>query len=708
MNRILEKKWFVCLFGIMLFLSLVRYKGFDSDAALYLLQVMNYLQPERFVNDVPFMFGNQDSFSIFSPVVSSMYKFLGVNCGGIVSTLITLVGWSIAAFFLIFFWSKRFGFERYYAVILLTFFILLVDKTYGSGNLFLPIMEPYLVARVLSEVFILGGLASFFYKNKYLSLIFFTISAMMHPLMGGWCFPLWLFYHFPKSRIPILAITLLAPLSGFLNIGKLDFYPVDWRPMYYAPSWDDFVAYAGLLVFWLLMYGKTENKLISKFSLCMFFVSLAGFYLQFASSFSAHMLFYQAQPFRVGWLSQVMVIPVLTEYLYERFLDDKVLTLKDISFIWIALCAVAQYQSFPILVAACVLILLPKTKKVYCIESINKMRMLVCAGLVFFVASAMVTNFVNLAIEQGVGDIDFAVKWIDFPTRIVLVEKMLLAFFVVFSLSQKRFWLALAFAYSFCNGNLKFLAIIAGILILVPNLNHTIKKILISLTVVYSFAEILSSLHQFNEIQQGPLETCPVLGAAFLVVLTILALWCAYTNWDSRWSSLPIFLTLLAFSFWNFFLWDGRDETQRVNERQMDAFYDEVIFPQIVDRGKILFAVDNEAPIQSRINFMTGAYADESIYVGEVFYKDQYMESNRRRAALLWGDSDHKKVTDFGKRMFTVYQNPDSMLVRVRYLCGAGEISHFATDYANMPLLKVDSVFLDVKQKYVWLYECAF
>ena len=53
-----------------------------------------------------------------------------------------------------------------------------------------------------------------------------------------------------------------------------------------------------------------------------------------------------------------------------------------------------------------------------------------------------------------------------------------------------------------------------------------------------------------------------------------------------------------------------------------------------------------------------------------------------------------------------IYHNPDSLLARVHYLCGAGEITHFATDYANMPLPKQDSVYLDVKQKNVWLYGC--
>ena len=104
MNAIYKKNWLVYLFGISLFLAFVRYKGYDFDAALYLLQVMNYLQPERFVNDVPFMFGNQDSFSLFSPIVAVAFKIFGVNTGGIVVTLLLQVALCSSIIALIYRW----------------------------------------------------------------------------------------------------------------------------------------------------------------------------------------------------------------------------------------------------------------------------------------------------------------------------------------------------------------------------------------------------------------------------------------------------------------------------------------------------------------------------------------------------------------------------------------------------------------------------
>ena len=64
------------------------------------------------------------------------------------------------------------------------------------------------------------------------------------------------------------------------------------------------------------------------------------------------------------------------------------------------------------------------------------------------------------------------------------------------------------------------------------------------------------------------------------------------------------------------------------------------------------------------------------------------------------------ELSRYSEKIMRVYHNSDTLLARVDYLCGEGEITHFATDYANMPLPKEDSVFLDVKKNYVWLYGC--
>jgi hypothetical protein len=70
------------------------------------------------------------------------------------------------------------------------------------------------------------------------------------------------------------------------------------------------------------------------------------------------------------------------------------------------------------------------------------------------------------------------------------------------------------------------------------------------------------------------------------------------------------------------------------------------------------------------------------------------------------GDSILGNWGNYTREIAKVYANPDTLLARVKYLCMVGEITHFATDYANMPLYKEDSLFLGIKKKYIYLYSC--
>lgn len=706
-------------FCLGLFFSFVHYKGFDKDAAVYLLQVMNYLQPERFVNDVPFMFGNQDSFSIFSPLIAFVFKMLGVNNGGMVATFFTLLALGVSLITLVCKWTRLFNAESWRVPIVFAFFILLADKKYGSGSFYLPLFEPYLVARVLSEVLMVGGLVFFFEKKRYASLIFFVFASLMHPLMGGWALLLWCFYHFPKARIPVLVLALLAPLSGFLHIGRLDFYPGNWRPLYISPIWEEFVIYFGNLAFWLAMYRHFKGNLLSKFSISLFWVSLIGFYLQFAGSYLEHLLLYQAQPFRVQWLCLISVIPVFALFVRDLLKNEHNLVLRDYAGLVLGLCSIAGFQWLErsvvagglwlvLLVAFLVLIYAP-IEKYDCIQlPCIWMKILFSFSLIFLLASSAVDNYFKLAIEQGIGNAGLVVSWLNLPDYLSVVEMALLLSLSLVCMAQKKYWFALLFAVSFCDGNLKILPIVGLILYLVPNLGYVTKNILLSFAVSFSFFEIWNSLYRFNSTEKLPLEGIPLVSVGLFLILIVVFCWLLLLRncWTTKKAFAPLLALFVSLVAWDVYKWDSRSGTIIANERQMDAFFENMIFPQVRDRGKLIFSVDCEVPKQSRINFMTGAYADESIYVGEVFYKEQYMESNRRRKALLMENSQKGSLANFGAQMMRVYSNPDTLLSRVHYLCAEGEITHFATDYANMPLPKEDSVFLDVKQKYVWLYGC--
>ncbi len=701
-----QKKWFIYVAGVFFFLTLVRYKGFDSDAALYLLQVVNYLHPERFVNDVPFMFGNQDSFSFFSPIIAQVYKIIGVNAGGFATTLAMLIAWASCAITFVIKWADRFGLARWILFIIPVYFVLLLNKDYGSGVFYLPMMESYLVARVFSEIFVLAGLACLFDKNKSFSLFLFIIAFLFHPLMGGWALPLWLFFYYPRTCVPIVILSLFAPLSGFVHIGRLDFYPADWRPLYYTPGLGEFCSFSGLLLFWFFMYRKIGEQLLSKFSLSLFWVSLIGFYLQFVGCFSAHLLLYQVQPFRVQWLCTISAIPIFFIYVSKSFTKEKKLCFDDYGCLLLGVCAIAGQFWLLVLFAAIAIIL-------WCLRFNFKANQtwanfLFAISFVILFASSTLENFVQLSLEQGFGDAFRAIAWLNIPAKIDYVIYILLSLLFLISMKQGRLGCAIAFAISFCNTDLKILPMTAILFYLVPKMSSFIKYLLYAFTATLSFAELLASLDEVNSIQAGPLQGNPIKSVTLLVFVFTLSflLIKAFAESRKRMFSASLMLLILLLGWWNVCKWDARADGQVACEQQMDSFFEKPLFPQVANRGKILFAVENESPIQSRINFLTGAYADESIFVGEVFYKEQYIESNRRRSALLRGDTILADMTSFKTNILNVYQNPDTLLSRVAFLCQRGEITHFVTESNRYPLFKQDSTFLEKRDFFVYLYSC--
>lgn len=701
MEDMFERKGFFFAIGLLVFFAFIRYYGYDCDAALYLLQAFNYMQPERFVNDVPFMFGNQDSFSIVSPILSMFFKTFGVNVGGMVATFLLQLLWCVFALILVQNWCKLFGCAKWCLPVFAVFILALYDKTYGYGCFQnMTVIDPYLVARLFSQVFSIAALGFIFHKNKYISLALFLVATLMHPLVGGWGLPLWLFIFFPKVRIPIIAISLLMPMSGFLHIDRFDFYTKDWLSgnMYYTPTWNDALVYTSFGVFWFTMYRKIRNVQLSRFSLSMLLVLLVGVYLHYMGCYVEHVLLYQAQCMRVLWLCIIPVIPVFAFYLRERLSEEEPLGIRDCAVVYIAVSALAQSQWLILLVLAIVCIFVPC--KLFAREvKLNPTFVKAIFGLsfLFLIVNAALGNFIQLALEQGMGNTGWAVKLINFPEYLFPIAKILLALMMLICFAQRKYWLTFAFALSFCDKALVSLPLFAIVFYLCPSMSSLLKKLLLAFAITLSFTEMLTSL-----------DGSPVQSAVFVGFIFCMAR-CGVFTWNHlNKKGLGVYFAVACVGLlaWDVFKWDARDENYARNEKQMDSFLDTMIFPQVKDRGKILFVVDNEAPIQSRINLLTGAYADASIYVGEIFFKDQFKESNRRRSALLSGTSRPANLVDYETKIHQVYTNLDALISRVDYLCQNREITYFATDHGNVPLAKTDSTYLDVREKWVFLYQC--
>lgn len=696
---LLEKKALVYLFGIVFFFAFSHYSGYVLDAALYLLQAVNYLHPERFVNDVPFMFGNQDSFSIYSPVVANFFGLFNVDFGGRLLTLCLQFFWGVGAICFIEKWCDYFDCRKWSLPVFVVFLLAMMTKRYGCGAWTFPIVEPILMARFFSEIFAFFALAFIFHKNKYISLLFFVGSALIHPLMCGWGLPLWLFFHYPRTRIPIAVVSLLFPLTAFLHIGKFDFYPNDWlvKPYSLAPDWKDFLVYSGYLLFWMTMYRQLNDSKVSKFSISMFAVLSIAFYFQYVGAFAGHIFLYQVQPYRVQWMCAVAVVPTFAFFIKENFVEQSNNTLKIYACVALGLCTIAQINWLVVLITLSGIIYSSIGKREVAGLDFRWKRLLFYVGFVVSVSSVCIENFVEMGLQQAVGSSYWAIKLMNVPEYIAPIKSVFLLALTMICVIERKWWFSVAIALSFCNSKFQILPIASILLYLTPDFRSSIKQIVIAATIALSFAEILE-----------PLEKSALWSVCFIAALfpiSYLVVRFLKTGNTVKWTVWVItFLTV--FVAWDIHSWDAREDFEALNERQMESFLNEPIFPQVKDRGKLLFVVDNEGPLQSRFNFLTGAYGDASIYVGDIFYKEQYLESNRRRIALLTGDTKPVSLEGYENKVHLVYTNLDTLHKRVRYLCSIGDITHLATDYSNMNFVKVDSSYLDVKRKFVYLYQC--
>lgn len=666
MIDLLKTKWFIYTAGLAFFFVLFRYYGYFEDAGRYLLQVVHFLHPERFVNDVPFMFGNQDSFTVFSPLLAVIFKIFGVNHGGMVAVFLLELLWGMAAITLFVRWTRQWGCPAWALPTFIVSLVVLTNKTYGSGAYF-PIIDHILVARFAAEIFILLGLAFLWSRNKFISLVMFMLAAVLHPLMGGWGIPLWLLYHYPKMRWPIGAAAVVAPLTAFLHVGRFDFYPSDWfgNRLPFTPTGEDASFFAGILVFWWLVWKFSRDYSVSKFASVLFWISLIGILWQYVGIIMRHQLLVQAQPYRVLWLGFVPMLPIGVLCFWENR--------EGLS-----------------------------RQSLWLLSRKSLIRAVFGMALAYFVVSAFLGNMVQLALEQGFGDMETARSLMNLPTHLLPIHKIVLCVSTLICLVERKYWFAISFGLSLFNGSLTILPMIVIAFYLFPSIEGWLKNILVTVAIVISFVEYLSGL------QASPLLGSGLQSSLFLVILfsLVFCIVCLAEKSNGKKLWIPFLLVIVSFFVWDSVKWDVRSESMALDESQMDAFFEKTIFPQIQDRGKILFVENLEFPLQSRFKFLTGTYADETINIGELFYKGQFLEARKRKNVLLLGDTVLGDLGNYSRRITEVYANPDTLFARVRYLCEIGEITHFVTDNTQNSLFRLDSLYLTKKNKYVYLYGC--
>lgn len=692
---------FLFLLAIPFFFAVNRYNGIIIDGPLYVLQVINSMFPERFVGDIAFAYGNQDSFSLFTPLYRFFILQFGVEAGSRILCFLLQMGFAFAwALCIKVFWERH-GDKKLLTSVALCF---LCMGVYAFGmplaqTEFLRFVESYAVSRLASVLFGILGIAFLLKDCKIKSLLFFLLGALMHPLMAGWGLPLWLFVYFPVTLKPVVVLSFLLPFSAFIGKGVLNFYPEGWltRPFNFAPSYDDiaqFVIYSAF--FGIFVRRMVLDDFLKKFAQAVAVVVGIAVYWWIWGGLAHHVFLYQVQCFRIEWICQVITLPLFVLLAYSRYKlyrISKNITTYDFALAMFALALFLPMHLIEFAVLGLVLVLrkerplpLPLLQIVFLFTSL--IALCYQTYLQMYLEGLPLIMFRNLSDAYRIAD------------SLVLAEGILSATIAVYMFYRKRIELSIALVVFCILPSLQLLPLFVSFAWISPK----IKRSYFVLLCLVAIAE--------GALNGGGRLTLMPIPGPFVLVLILWGVFafCIIAQRKFKLSIAPILFFIITCLLVAFCRWDARPEEMVVSEKQMDSFVKFDIFehhPEINDRGKVFYYVKGFAVAMPRLQFLNGGYYDDNSLTGAVFFEKQYREGNRRRNNLLLKNDDGE-LSDYAQyRNFagSFLSQRDSLLDRVSDLCGKGEITHVVSD-CDLPNVVLDSIPLDVMQKKAYLYSC--
>ena len=166
------------IFGLALACWLIArpFSGIWHDSKFYTLQALQHLNPSVFSQDLFFLYGSQDQYSLFSHLHAAAIFIWGLNAGTMVMQGLGLGLWFVAA------WALTRILPGKLAVVALLL-IACADGHYGSHGL-VSYGESFLTARLYAEAFSLAGLAAWLTGRKTWGGAAFAAAFVMHPLIA--------------------------------------------------------------------------------------------------------------------------------------------------------------------------------------------------------------------------------------------------------------------------------------------------------------------------------------------------------------------------------------------------------------------------------------------------------------------------------------------------------------------------------------------
>ena len=191
------------------------YQGIYHDARLYTAQALSHLYPERFANDLFFLFGSQDAYSIFSPVYAVLIDWFGIDTGAQLTAVFGQLVWLTGAALL----ARRLLPHPWHWLGLA---LVIVGNDYYGGLHIFAYGEPFVTPRPFAEGCVLLAVERLLARRWGWAFMASALAVLLHPLIamaGVIVAALWLARDHPRL-IGALAMTgsLLAVCLALMQV----------------------------------------------------------------------------------------------------------------------------------------------------------------------------------------------------------------------------------------------------------------------------------------------------------------------------------------------------------------------------------------------------------------------------------------------------------------------------------------------------------
>lgn len=293
------------------------WNGLWHDGRLYALQALHRLYPDNFRNDLFFIYGSQDSFTLFSPLYAAAIAALGLPAAGLLLYVLGSLLWLAAAAFLLApllqgraYWLGLAG-------------LLLLPLDYGPAQGLLNLAEPFVTPRIFAEALGMLALGALLRGHWRRGLPALGLAFLMHPLMAG-AVALFGLLYLAKGRERRFAVAACLWAGALLLAAALGLPPFDrvlvrmddqWLALvsrlawvhtwehWQASQWLSRTAVAFSLV---LAAARLAPGAAARFYGCLAVTGALGLLASWAGTGLVHnLLLIQAQPWRTLWLLQL-------------------------------------------------------------------------------------------------------------------------------------------------------------------------------------------------------------------------------------------------------------------------------------------------------------------------------------------------------------------------------------------------------------------